>query len=394
MAARRKSRAGRAHPTPPVRRGRGVLPKPAKPDGWMFDRIVEQQTYLERLARLEGPRLAASFRDAANRVANLTETFLNEIKGRGPEDQPWTTVRYAEHVDRIAAVYREAAAALEVGGSELMLSVLRFEAEWQAKILFESLPVRVDLAKPPLAQLRAFAKAPIDGHNLADWSQGLGDSARAQAQQIIERGLMRGSGTSELTAEVRSALSRTASQAETVVRTAISHASSGAREAFGLANKSIVVGVRWVSVLDSRTSFQCAALSGKVFRLGEGPRPPAHFNCRSTVVMLQRTARELLTGEHQEVTDAYLEDAGKRATASATVPGADTRAEAIREYRASTTFGQWLKQQPAVTQDRVLGRTRGLLYRQGKVPIDGFVGANYEPLTLEQLAQKWGLSLN
>lgn len=324
----------------------------------------------------------------------MTRTLWDDLAGRGPQDRPWETVRYAEHVDRIVSAYKEAAAALEVGGTELMLSVMRLEAEWQGAILFQALPIRVEFAKPPIAQLRAFARAPMDGRNLADWSQGLGNAATAQVRQIVERGLMRGTGIGELAADIRATTQRTAAQAETIARTAISHASSGARETFGLANQDIVVGVRWVSVLDSRTSLQCASLSGKVFRLGEGPRPPAHPRCRSTVVMIQRTAEELLSGRRDDVTPAYLDAAGKRAVASATQPGADTRSETIQEYRASTTFGGWLKQQPAVTQDRVLGRTRGLLFRQGKVPIDGFVGGDYQPLTLDELAAKWGLRID
>lgn len=369
------------------------MPKPPKPDGWLFDRVIEQQTYLERLAAHEAPLLSGPFRAAARRVESLTATFLDELKGRGPADKPWTTVRYAEHVDRIVQSYRAAAEQFTAGAAELVLATARLEAEWQASILLESLPIRVEFAGVPLPQLRAIQRAPMDGRQLADWSKGLGEQATASARQIVERGLMRGTGIPELRAELRHALGRTAEHAETIARTAISHASSQAREAFGQANADIVVGVRWVSVLDSRTTFQCAALSGKVFQLGEGPRPPAHPRCRSTVVMLQRTAEELLSGRRDDVTPGYLEAAGKRATASATVPGADTRAEEIRQYRASTTYGQWLKQQPAVTQDRVLGRTRGLLFRRGDLQIDQFVGADYQPLTLQELAGRWGIDV-
>lgn len=39
----------------------------------------------------------------------------------------------------------------------------------------------------------------------------------------------------------------------------------------------------WVSVLDSRTSDICLRLDNKVFIWGQGPVPPAHYRCRSTI---------------------------------------------------------------------------------------------------------------
>lgn len=40
----------------------------------------------------------------------------------------------------------------------------------------------------------------------------------------------------------------------------------------------------WVSVLDSRTTQICIGRDGNVYKYGKGPLPPAHINCRSSVV--------------------------------------------------------------------------------------------------------------
>lgn len=40
----------------------------------------------------------------------------------------------------------------------------------------------------------------------------------------------------------------------------------------------------WVSVLDDRTTKICRSRNGHVYRYGEGPVPPAHINCRSSIV--------------------------------------------------------------------------------------------------------------
>lgn len=52
-----------------------------------------------------------------------------------------------------------------------------------------------------------------------------------------------------------------------------------------------------------------------------------------------------------------------------------------------TTFGQWIKSQPATIQDRVLGRTRARLLRAGKLEVGQFTGRDYQPLTLRQLVE-------
>jgi SPP1 gp7 family putative phage head morphogenesis protein len=45
---------------------------------------------------------------------------------------------------------------------------------------------------------------------------------------------------------------------------------------------------QYVAVLDSRTTEICLSLDGKVFRYGQGPMPPQHINCRSTIVPIEK----------------------------------------------------------------------------------------------------------
>lgn len=62
------------------------------------------------------------------------------------------------------------------------------------------------------------------------------------------------------------------------------HVSSQVTDAIAVRNPRDVLGVLWVSALDGRTSEICLSFSGKISPAHEGPRPPAHFNCRPTVV--------------------------------------------------------------------------------------------------------------
>ena len=50
-----------------------------------------------------------------------------------------------------------------------------------------------------------------------------------------------------------------------------------------------------------------------------------------------------------------------------------------------TTYESWLRRQSAGFQDDVLGKTKGRLFRRGKLELDKFVDASGKTLTLNQL---------
>lgn len=104
----------------------------------------------------------------------------------------------------------------------------------------------------------------------------------------------------------------------------------------------------WVSVLDSRTTIQCAALDGEVWDASE-PHilPPIHPNCRSSVVV---------------VTGA--------------LPS------------RSKTFGEWLLDQPEKIQDTVLGVARANAWRDGALTLKQMVDATRtRPLSTKRLRE-------
>lgn len=367
------------------RRKPPLPPQSGKPADWLLDRVIEQAVYLERLKRGEGRKAQAPLKEASNRVRGMVAELLQRVDG---VSKPWESAAYAEIVQRITAEMRQAARVVESQTTDLIIAAARLEAEWQGVTLAKSLPVEFSFTRVPDAQIAALARAPIEGRQLADWAKGIEQTSVANVTQALNRGLQRGAPMPEIAREIREKLDTSTRAAEAITRTAITHASSGARMEFAQANADIVVGVRWVSTLDSRTTTLCASLDGKVFPLDSGPRPPAHVGCRSTTVLLTRTPDELLSGERKAITPEYLDAAGKRASRG-TRPSIDENEDKTKEVKASTTYGSWLKGQPAATQDRVLGQARARLFRSGKVPIEGFVGDDYSPLTLAEIAERW-----
>lgn len=70
-------------------------------------------------------------------------------------------------------------------------------------------------------------------------------------------------------------------QARSLSRASVVHASNTSKDTLFRANAQIIQEVEWVSVLDSRTTDFCRNQNKKRYKVGEGPRPPAHYNCRS-----------------------------------------------------------------------------------------------------------------
>jgi len=152
--------------------------------------------------------------------------------------------------------------------------------------------------------------------------------------------------------------------ASAVVRTAVQHAASVARQKTWEENDDLVKGVRWSSTLDGRTSTVCRSLDGKIFPINKGPRPPIHIQCRSGTVA---------------VLDGRFDFLKKGATRSSMGGPVD----------ADETYYSWLKKQPIAFQNKVLGPQRAKLLRDGGLSAERFaelnLGKTFKPLTLSEM---------
>lgn len=160
------------------------------------------------------------------------------------------------------------------------------------------------------------------------------------------------------------ALAITKRNAETVVRTAIAHASSVAREETYNQNADLVEKYEIVATLDSKTSVTCRYYDGKKFIVGKGPRPPLHPRCRSTTV-------PVLSKEFD-----FLDEGATRSSIDGYVP-------------ATMTYYDWLKTQSAAMQEAALGKKMALLFQKGGLTSERFsklsLDRNFMPASLKEM---------
>lgn len=259
--------------------------------------------------------------------------------------------------------------------SEDLQTLAEYEADWTTKTLTAN--VDAEFVTPSPEQVwsavkwnpLALSDKPAD---LFGMMTGWGDAEVARLVNGVKMGFVQGKTTRQIVKEVVSTggladVSRR--NAATVIRTALNHVSTQARETVYKKNSDIIERYEWVSTLDSRTSTICRSRDGQKYEIGKGPLPPAHPNCRSATA-------PVISDEYD-----FLDAGAKRAARGA---------EGGTQVDASTTYYDFLKQQPAWFQDEALGPTRGKIFRNSGISPEEFrvisVDGFGRPLTLNEMA--------
>lgn len=256
----------------------------------------------------------------------------------------------------IREINQEAHKALRPDLFDGLHQAARYEADWTSEAYSRAFQLRATMQTPSAPVLRSIVTSkPFQGRFLKDWASGLEAGTLDRIEQQILIGMTEGEGTDDIIRRLRGTraggfkdgvFATNRRSAEMVTRTAVNHVSNAAHATTLEENKSLFPHYRWISVLDGRTSPICRERSGKVYKTGEGPIPPGHPNCRSTVVGVPR--------------------------------GSST------EAREELDYATWLEQQPADVQREILGPTRYQLYKDGGIKIDKFV-ADGQMVTLDRL---------
>jgi len=187
---------------------------------------------------------------------------------------------------------------------------------------------------------------------------------------VINDGILTGQTTQQITKNISTVFSsKHKAQINTLVRTSINHASSMARATISAQNAALLKGEEWVATLDSNTTLICAGRDGRIFPVGRGPYPPAHWNCRSVRVPVVKD--EFAIGTQGAKRPEIAAD-GRGTTSS------------------KTKFDSWLRRQPADFQDEYFsqfpdGLEKAKLFRTGGLSIDRFRDETGRNFTLEQL---------
>ena len=201
-----------------------------------------------------------------------------------------------------------------------------------------------------------------------------------QINRIIKNGIRDGLDNGKIITNIkRTGTAIASNQIRTLVRTGITEVSSFiAKETYRL-NEDVVKGFQYVATLDSRTSLICARLDGKIYSLDNdtSPKPPQHFNCRSTTIPVVKSAKQLENTSNNRISKRKLKrmSEGRRASINGQVP-------------ARTTYSEWLSTQGNEVKLTLLGsQERVNLFNTGKLKLTQFSNKEGKLLSIDKLRE-------
>ena len=285
--------------------------------------------------------LAAPSRDAGKLA------YLNEFMALAQS-------RLSEVTTQAAAIARTSSAAFGATATEAILgqgNTLRAALGLPSRTLLVN-AARYDVLVSTLD---------IGGQRFQDWWQSTARTGLQRMRSTVQQGIVLGTNSRVIARQIigqpqawrgRSLVSMHAAQWHTAVRTTMTAVQAQATLDSYRTMPDLVQSVIYSAILDHSTSRICAALDGTRYAITDPdlPRPPQHPNCRSDLI-------------------ADIE------------PGSGRR----------VTYDAWLRAQPSVVQDTVLGRSLGTLYRAQRVALSDLIDQQRQPLTLSQVRRRLGL---
>lgn len=253
-----------------------------------------------------------------------------------------------------------------------------YESEYVETVFKGAIPVKFDMITPSREMLSSVVTSkPFEGKLLKEWVEDLDEDIRRKIRDAVRIGMVEGESIDQLTRRIRGTKSNKYKDgileierrhAQAMVRTAVNHTATKARELIYTENEELFSKVQWLATLDSRTCPFCQPLDLKTFPIDKGLRPPLHINCRCCTIPVVKSFKEL---------GFDIDEAP-----------ASTRASMDGQVADKLSYNDWLKQQPEKRQNEILGIKRAEIFRGG-VPVDKFVDVKeMKHFTLKDLKEK------
>ena len=351
----------------------------------LIDALSQHQSYLYRASTQSVNDLIKVFDKLSNEqllklgdlLENLTESERKALQGLNFSSK----AKASRNIEEIKATLNEWFSSLNTELPEIFeqsaIALAVYEASYTVALMGETL--KVDGEK----LYQKAKKMPFSGGQLVDYLfADISANLRKKVEYVIRDGFSQGQTNQQIINRIKGRKSLDYKDGllqseryviERQVRTARSHLSNTSYlqtyEALGFTH------IKFVSVLDGRSSFTCANLDQAMWKIDDPKirRPPLHPNCRSTLIGVDADGN--LGGVRPFVADERkIKNIPK-----------DERDGIIGQVEANTKFSDWFKDQDDDFQRNWLGSTRFELYKKSDFPIDKFVDPIGRKYTLDEL---------
>jgi len=339
-----------------------------------------------------------------NRLAQDLTAELRRIDPTGVERTIYAQQRAQKYLSiaqqRVTNAYKDIE---RIIGSD-MKDMVKLEGDYTASLINGKLQVGLITGVLSAETVNAIVTSTLlfNGERLHDWMLAEKNNLLRALRGVVNQGITQGTPIPDMVKQVMGTKAAGYSdgimklgraRAVTIVRTAANGILNEARDQVYANNSEVIKGKQWFSTLDTRTSQICMALDGASWDLEGNPikgtttpwrgPPPAHPNCRSTIVPIVKSWAELTSNPKIKKKLQHVEDRIKPSTRAA-MNGT--------EISANMTYEGWLTRQSKTIQLDVLGPTKYELWKKGQLSLSDLIDQSHRPLTVAQLRDRYGLA--
>lgn len=337
----------------------------------LFDANAQHQLFVVQFTETEAKKAARVISEARDEI----QRQLGTIDSLSTKKQLRELNSKLQR--RLLQIFERWPSLIKDGQREFIKEEYRFQEKTVSRLVRDE-TVKVPPQKETLKKIRTTPMSVGTAGAAVTINEMLNDFPRDETKRVISR-VTAGFFNSEPPREIARAitglkkngyrdgmLNISKRRAEAISRTTYSHLQHQAKEAFLNENDDLIDGVEIVATLDSRTSAICKSLDGQVFKKGKGPRPPFHYNCRTTYTYVLKKQFRVNTKAQRSSVDGPVS--------------------------AKKTYYSWLKQQPASFQNEALGVQKARIFRNAglspeefrKVSVKGFL----KPRSIAEMARE------
>lgn len=257
-------------------------------DTSIFSLLTRQQVYIEGVKNW----FAVDLNRYLKLVRDFIQTTLSKLGVKSLADLSRTQIAAL-----LRKVDKQANDTLSQFGTEFLSELRRFGrvTTTAQRAAYSLVRPALDLSDVSLSSIWSAAKdriVPAFGKTVKDAANDLVASAREKIRARLNTGYADSEAVTDTAEAVTnmnpqgdpSTIKTIAGGLRSFVSTAIQHAAATVSDFVGGRVEDCY---QWCSVIDSRTSPICRERNGNVYRVGAGPVPPAHPNCRSHTIPVE-----------------------------------------------------------------------------------------------------------
>ena len=371
------------------------------------DSVVIHAINLERLKASEVKKIVALLEDVELDIIKKIEKI--DPTGVGTT---YRARRLAKLIEGVRGTIKNGYFLLNRENKASLQDIAKSASQATANSINKVLRVPLGAVVPSASNLKSLVgNIMVQGDVIKSYWDGQSKTLQNNFQRQMRMGIASGESVDRLIQRVRGTrearfsdglMNTNRRQAEALVRSSVSAVNNESAIQTISANQDIMNGYQWLATLDTRTSDICKARSGLVWDLDFQPvghsipwqAPPAHFNCRSTIIGVLKPWKDFSNKPLPNIPNKTYKEALKERYIARGIEG-ELLTKALKNTQSSMdgyvagdiNFEEWLSKKSVKMQKDILGEGKWELWKNKKIGFVDLINQSNQPRTLQELKE-------